>query len=151
LRWFALLTTRIDALKNVEDALINAVMAQAQQALGQVLQQTEPAESEIASWVAGHGGYHGERYFDRHLLPLVRQQAQQLETMAQQLASLQATLEERKVIDQAKALLIRHQGYSEEQAWQTLRKMAMNQNKRMVDVASAMISVADIWRLPTKE
>ncbi|MNC40631.1 Nitrate regulatory protein [compost metagenome] len=71
--------------------------------------------------------------------------------MAQQLASLQATLEERKVIDQAKALLIRHQGYSEEQAWQTLRKMAMNQNKRMVDVASAMVSVADIWQIPTKE
>ncbi|MCE0826991.1 MULTISPECIES: nitrate- and nitrite sensing domain-containing protein [Buttiauxella] len=151
LRWFALLTTRIDALKEVEDALIDAVMAQAQQALGQVLQEREPGESDIASWVAGHGGQEGERYFDRHLLPLVRQQAQQLETMAQQLASLKATLEERKVIDQAKAMLIHHQGYSEEQAWQTLRKMAMNQNKRMVDVASAMVSVADIWRLPTKE
>lgn len=151
LRWFALLTTRIDALKEVEDALIEAVMAQAQQALGQVLQQTEPGESEIARWVAGHGRHDTDRYFDRHLLPLVRQQAQQLEAMAQQLASLKATLEERKVIDQAKALLIRHQGYSEEQAWQTLRKMAMNQNKRMVDVASAMVSVADIWQIPTKE
>lgn len=151
LRWFALLTTRIDALKEVEDALIKAVMAQAQQALGQVLQQTEPLESEMARWVAGHGRHDTDRYFDRHLLPLVRQQAQQLEAMAQQLASLKATLEERKVIDQAKALLIRHQGYSEEQAWQTLRKMAMNQNKRMVDVASAMVSVADIWQIPTKE
>lgn len=151
LRWFALLTTRIDALKEVEDALIVAVMAQAQQALGQVLQQTEPGESEIARWVAGHGRHDTDRYFDRHLLPLVRQQAQQLEAMAQQLASLKATLEERKVIDQAKALLIRHQGYSEEQAWQTLRKMAMNQNKRMVDVASAMVSVADIWQIPTRE
>lgn len=151
LRWFALLTTRIDALKEVEDALIKAVMAQAQQALGQVLQQTEPLESEMARWVAGHGRHDTDRYYDRHLLPLVRQQAQQLEAMAQQLASLKATLEERKVIDQAKALLIRHQGYSEEQAWQTLRKMAMNQNKRMVDVASAMVSVADIWQIPTKE
>lgn len=151
LRWFALLTTRIDALKEVEDALIETVMAQAQQALGQVLQQRDPDELEIARWVAGHGSHDAERYFDRHLLPLVRQQARQLEAMAQQLASLQATLEERKVIDQAKALLIRHQGYSEEQAWQTLRKMAMNQNKRMVDVASAMVSVADIWQIPTKE
>lgn len=151
LRWFALLTTRIDAMKVVEDALIEAVMVQAQQALGQVLQQTEPGESEIARWVAGHGCHDTNRYFDRHLLPLVRQQAQQLEAMAQQLASLKATLEERKVIDQAKALLIRHQGYSEEQAWQTLRKMAMNQNKRMVDVANAMVSVADIWQIPTKE
>lgn len=150
LRWFALLTTRIDALKEVEEALIDAVMAQAQQALGQVLQQTALNESDMTRWVLGHGGKGSERYLDRHLLPLVRQQAQLLETMAQQLASLQASLEERKVIDQAKALLIRHQGYSEEQAWQTLRKMAMNQNKRMVEVASAMVSVADIWQLPTK-
>jgi len=29
--------------------------------------------------------------------------------------------------------------------------MAMNQNKRMVDVANAMVSVADIWQIPTKE
>ena len=151
LRWFALLTSRIDALKQVEDALIDEVMAQAQQALGQVLQQTPLDEHDIANWVAGKNGSETERYLDRHLLPLVRQQAQQLETMAQQLASLQATLEERKIIDKAKALLIRHQGHSEEQAWQALRKMAMNQNKRMVDVASAMISVADIWQLPLKE
>ena len=125
--------------------------AQVQQALGQVLQPPPLNDNEFAHWVAGRGGNDSEHYLDRHLLPLVRQQAQQLETMAQQLASLQATVDERKVIDQAKALLIRHQGYSEEQAWQTLRKMAMNQNKRMAEVASAMVSVADIWQLPTKE
>jgi hypothetical protein len=151
LRWFTLLTSRIDALKEVEDKLIDAVMAQVQQALGQVLQQPPLNDNDFAHWVAGRGGNDSEHYLDRHLLPLVRQQAQQLETMAQQLASLQATVDERKVIDQAKALLIRHQGYSEEQAWQTLRKMAMNQNKRMAEVASAMVSVADIWQLPTKE
>ncbi|TNV22217.1 ANTAR domain-containing protein [Buttiauxella sp. B2] len=151
LRWFALLTARIDTLKTVEDALIDAVMAQAQQALGQTLQQAPLSEHDISCWVTGYSDHQVEHYLGRHLLPLVRQQAQQLETMAQQLASLQASLEERHVIDKAKALLIRHQGYSEEQAWQTLRKMAMNQNKRMVEVASAMVSVADIWQLPTKE
>ncbi|RPH27752.1 ANTAR domain-containing protein [Buttiauxella warmboldiae] len=151
LRWFALLTVRLDALKKIEDALIDAVMAQAQQALGQVLQLAPPGESEIEHWVAGHGSHDGERCFDRHLLPLVRQQAQQLESMAQQLASLQTTLAERKVIEQAKALLIHHQGYSEEQAWQALRKMAMNQNKRMVEIARATVAVADIWQLPNKE
>lgn len=151
LQWFALLTARIDALRNVEEMLIEVVMAQAQQALGQVLHETPLSEAGVTSWVAGHASNDSERYFDRHLLPLVRQQAQQLETMAQQLASLQATLEERKVIDKAKAILIRHQGHSEEQAWQTLRKMAMNQNKKMVEVASAMVSVADIWQLPTKK
>ncbi|NIY46759.1 nitrate regulatory protein [Cedecea colo] len=151
LRWFTLLTARIDALREVEEKLIGAVIAQTQQALGQLLQATPLSETEIVSWVAGHASDDNERYLDRHLLPLVRQQAQQLETMAQQLASLQATLEERKVIEKAKALLIRHQGYSEEQAWQTLRKMAMKQNKRMVEVAGAMITVADIWQTSAKE
>ncbi|WP_435926721.1 nitrate- and nitrite sensing domain-containing protein [Dryocola sp. BD613] len=151
LRWFTLLTARIDALRKVEEKLIELVITQAQQALGQLLQEAPLSETEVGNWVAGHASNDGERYLDRHLLPLVRQQAQQLETMARQLASLQATLEERKVIEKAKALLIRHQGYSEEQAWQALRKMAMNQNKRMVEVAGAMLTVADIWHLPIKE
>lgn len=148
LHWFALLSSRIDALKAVEDSLIETVLSRTQQALGQVLSEALQSEDDLQRWVAGHEGNPEDRYLDRQLLPLVRQQAQQLEVMAQKMASLQATLEDRKAIDKAKALLIHHQGYSEEQAWQALRKMAMNQNKRMVEVANAMLSVADLWQLP---
>ncbi len=43
--------------------------------------------------------------------------------------------EERKLIEKAKSLLMTHQGMQEEQAWQTLRKMAMDKNQRMVEIA----------------
>lgn len=151
-RWFTLLTARIDALRDIEEMLIHNVLAQAQRALGQALNEPDISDDVMENFIAGVKEFRpGEHYLDRHLLVLVRQQAQQLESMARRLASLETTLAERKVIEKAKGLLIRHQGYSEEQAWQALRKMAMNQNKRMVEVAGAMVAVADIWTLPPKE
>ncbi len=40
-----------------------------------------------------------------------------------------------------------HQGMQEEQAWQTLRKMAMDKNQRMVEIARALLMVKAIWPL----
>ena len=37
-----------------------------------------------------------------------------------------------------------HQGMPEEQAWQTLRKMAMDKNQRMVDIARALLTVKSL-------
>jgi len=87
---------------------------------------------------------------ERHLLPLVRQQARELEKLSRELTSLQETLEERKVIDKAKSLLMNHQGVSEELAWQQLRKLAMNQNQRMVDIARSLLLSASLWTVTRK-
>ncbi|CCJ75573.1 Response regulator NasT [Cronobacter muytjensii 530] len=88
---------------------------------------------------------------ERHLLPLVRQQAREVESLTRQLASLQTSLEERKLIERAKSLLITHQQLSEEEAWHQLRKLAMDQNKRMVEIAEAMLAVARLWPVTRKE
>lgn len=53
---------------------------------------------------------------DKQLLPLVRQQAYQLQQLSSQLASLKDALEERKLIEKAKSLLMTHRGMQEEQA-----------------------------------
>lgn len=66
--------------------------------------------------------------------------------MSAQLASLQDALEERKVIDKAKSILMNHQQVSEEQAWQLLRKMAMDKNQRMVDIARALLTVKSLMQ-----
>ncbi len=87
---------------------------------------------------------------ERHLLPLVRQQARELEKLSRELTSLQETVEERNVIDKAKTLLMNHQGVSEEIAWQQLRKLAMNQNQRMVDIARSLLLSASLWTLTPK-
>lgn len=44
-----------------------------------------------------------------------------------------------------------HQQLSEEQAWHQLRKLAMDQNKRMVEIAEAMLAVARLWPVTPKE
>lgn len=86
------------------------------------------------------------RFPDKHLLPLVRQQAREIEQLSRQLASLRDALEERKIIDKAKSVLMTHQKMSEEQAWAALRKMAMDKNQRMVDIARALLTVKNLWR-----
>ena len=70
---------------------------------------------------------------------------------SRQLASLRDTLEERKTIDKAKSVLMTHQSMSEEQAWTALRKMAMDKNQRMVDIARALLTVKNLWQLTPKE
>ncbi len=90
-------------------------------------------------------------YPDKPLLTLVRQQAREIEQLSRQLASLRDTLEERKLIDKAKSILITHQNMSEEQAWTALRKMAMDKNQRMVDIARALLTVRNLWPITPKE
>ncbi len=41
---------------------------------------------------------------------------------------------------------MQHRHISEEEAYKTLRRMAMNQNKKLVEIASAMLAVADVFQ-----
>ncbi|WP_148677545.1 ANTAR domain-containing protein, partial [Klebsiella michiganensis] len=50
-----------------------------------------------------------------------------------------------------KSVLMTHQGMQEEQAWQALRKMAMDKNQRMVEIARALLTVKSLWQVPPKE
>lgn len=53
-------------------------------------------------------------------------------------------LEERKLIDRAKALLMKTRGMSEDEAHHLLRRTAMTQSRRMGDVARALIASAEL-------
>ncbi|GGO04512.1 ANTAR domain-containing response regulator [Saccharibacillus kuerlensis] len=54
---------------------------------------------------------------------------------------LLARLEERKWIDMAKGILSKSKNISESEAYDLLRKQAMNERKRMVDVATSIVKV----------
>jgi two-component system, response regulator / RNA-binding antiterminator len=54
---------------------------------------------------------------------------------------LESRLEERKWIDIAKGILCKLKGISEAEAYEVLRKQAMNERKRMVDVATSIVKV----------
>lgn len=60
---------------------------------------------------------------------------------------LQATkraLEERKVIDRAKGLLMKARGIDEDEAYALLRRTAMDQGRKVVDVAQALVTAAGL-------
>ena len=66
------------------------------------------------------------------------------EATRKELASTRARLAERKVIEKAKGIVMEQRKLSEEQAFGALRKMAMDQNLALAEVARRVISVAEL-------
>ncbi|MEM6588397.1 MAG: ANTAR domain-containing protein [Pseudomonadota bacterium] len=64
--------------------------------------------------------------------------------MRTELAETKRALEERKVIDRAKGLIMKAKGVDEDAAYALLRKAAMNQGKRLADVAEALVESAGL-------
>lgn len=64
--------------------------------------------------------------------------------MTRELEEARTELESRKVVDRAKGILMKSRGLSEAEAYQLLRKTAMNQNRKLVDVAQALVTAADL-------
>ena len=64
--------------------------------------------------------------------------------MRDELAETKRALEERKVIDRAKGLLMKARGLNEDEAYSLLRKTAMDQGRKISDVAAALVTAADL-------
>jgi len=60
-----------------------------------------------------------------------------------ELAEANLKLSERKLVDRAKGILMRSRGFSEDEAYHALRKLAMTRKKRMGDVAKMVIDMED--------
>lgn len=63
-----------------------------------------------------------------------------------ELEEAKTQLEERKAIDRAKMLLMKMKGIDEESAYHLLRRTAMNEKKRIVDIAQSIITAAELLR-----
>lgn len=68
----------------------------------------------------------------------------EFKTLRDELDRTRASLEDRKIIEKAKGLLIKHRGLSEDQAYQALRKLAMDQNRKLIDIARSLLSAAEL-------
>ncbi|MBR2657369.1 MULTISPECIES: ANTAR domain-containing response regulator [unclassified Yoonia] len=64
--------------------------------------------------------------------------------MRAELAATKAALEDRKIIDRAKAILMKARGMDEEAAYALLRKTAMDQNRRVADIAQQLVMAAGL-------
>lgn len=64
--------------------------------------------------------------------------------MARELEEARGELENRKLLDRAKGILMKSRGLSENEAYVLLRKTAMNQNRKISDVAQSLVTAAEL-------
>jgi response regulator NasT len=63
-----------------------------------------------------------------------------------ELERTKTALEERKVIDRAKGILMKIKGMSEEEAYVLMRSTAMREKKKIVDIAQSIITASELLK-----
>ena len=145
----------VDAESEARDALEHVVMATRDARRPIVMftndHDTANARAAVAAGVSAYvvAGLHPERI--RPILDVAMARFQHEQALRQELAQAQTELSElsteiknRKIIDQAKHLLMQRQQLSEDVAYARLRKTAMDKNMKIVEVAQRMLDVADL-------
>ncbi|MEH3085279.1 MAG: nitrate- and nitrite sensing domain-containing protein [Xylophilus ampelinus] len=163
--WFEACSERIEALWQLQLALVQqlraacaARTAAAQQELHDSqgllrrLRDNPPARTHAV-----------DRFFDAALLPeevpalpavaaagespslleLLQAQSARTAAVEAELEAARRALHERKVIDRAKGVLMARLGMTEDAAFRALQKTSMDQNRRLLDVAEATLSLPD--------
>lgn len=69
---------------------------------------------------------------------------QMLRQMRTELEETRQALEERKIIDRAKGLLMKAKGIDEDEAYAIMRKAAMAQRRRVAEVAEALVTASGL-------
>ena len=70
----------------------------------------------------------------------------EVQSLREELARTRAELAGRKQIDRAKGILMRQRGWSEEQAYHSMRKMAMEEGLKLTDIAGSIIVAARLMK-----
>ncbi len=145
----------VDAESAARDALEHVVMATRDERRPIVMftndHDSRTAREAVAAGVSAYivAGLQAERI--RPILDVAMARFEQDQALRRELADtrnelneLSSALQDRKVIDRAKALLMQRQSLSEETAYAKLRKTAMDKNLKIVEVAQRMLDVADL-------
>ncbi len=69
---------------------------------------------------------------------------QVMRKMQTELDAAKRALADRKTIDRAKGLIMKARGIGEDEAYALLRKSAMDQGKKVIDVAQALVTASDL-------
>ncbi|WP_299350810.1 ANTAR domain-containing protein [uncultured Shimia sp.] len=136
-----LATPNRDALENLSNA-----SGAAHRPVAMFVDQTD-AELTRLAMQAGLSAYVVDGLEQSRILPVLETAIERFRFTSQLRSERDAAkraLEERKTIDRAKGLLMRAKGVSEEEAYQRIRKTAMNPGRKVIDVAQALVTAADM-------
>ncbi|MBR0568645.1 nitrate- and nitrite sensing domain-containing protein [Azoarcus sp. L1K30] len=175
-RWYECATARIDVMRQVEDCATNALLHVCETQLTEARADLQdhkrfldslsalggqaaapvaifldkPARSDDVGAAGDNEGLLSAGGLGPHLgrsvLDLMQAQSQRLQTMSDELNTARAALNERKLVERAKGLLMSRLGLNEAEAYKMLQQTAMNQHRRLADVAEATLSLADFLK-----
>jgi two-component system, response regulator / RNA-binding antiterminator len=104
---------------------------------------TEAAvDAGVSAYIVG--GLQKERI--KGILELCISRFNAVARLQEELDRAKGALEARKTIDRAKGILMQAKGLSEEQAYAALRKTAMNEKRKIADVAQAVITATELLK-----
>jgi response regulator NasT len=107
---------------------------------------TASTEAAVDAGVSAYivGGLQKERI--KNILDLCISRFNSFARLRDELERARAALEERKVVDRAKGILMRARNLSEDAAYVLLRKTAMNENKKIAEVAQSVVTAAELLK-----
>ncbi len=83
-------------------------------------------------------------------LLIARKQFEELRELTQENASLRQTLQNRKVIERAKGVLMRKAGLDEQDAFRRLQRLASDKNRKLVEIAHMILTAEEALQPPEK-
>ncbi|MEQ8937339.1 MAG: ANTAR domain-containing protein, partial [Gammaproteobacteria bacterium] len=89
-------------------------------------------------------GMHPQRVMP--ILETAMARFKEYQSIREELEKTKNTLEERKLIERAKGIVMKQQNYDEETAHKTMQKIAMSRNMKLVDLARSIIAAAELLR-----
>jgi response regulator NasT len=138
----------VDAESQGRDILEHVVMATRDERRPIVLfsddEDTSHVRAAIASGVSAYvvAGLPSEKI--KPVIDVVMARFRHEEGLRCELADVRGQLEDRKVVDRAKGLLMTKHGLSEQEAYSKLRKAAMDKGLKLAEVAQRLLDVADM-------
>jgi response regulator NasT len=108
-------------------------------------QQTETINKVIKAGVSAYivDGLDPKRI--KSIIDIAIARFKEQQALKEELKKTKTQLADRKLVDRAKAILIKSQGYTEDQAYHALRKLAMDRNIAIGEMAKNVISMAELF------
>lgn len=138
----------VDAESEARDALEHVVLATRDERRPIVMftydDDSSVAMDAVAAGVSAYvvAGLSAQRI--RPILDVTMARFEHEQALRDELASTKTELQDRKVIERAKGLLMQRQSLSEQAAYDKLRKTAMAKGLKLADVAQRMLDVAEL-------
>jgi response regulator NasT len=156
----------IDILERIQaldpDVIVIDLGSPTRDALEQMFQMSRVVKRPIAMFVdrtdamttnaaieSGVSAYVVDGLRKERVRPIVEMAISRFNAFARLKAELEeakSQLEDRKTIDRAKAILMNARKIDEQSAYALMRRAAMNENKRIVDIARSIMTAAELLR-----